>query len=126
MNPDLDALRQQQQSLLQRMQAIDRLRRGGLSRQFFPPTRRGAPRRGPYYLLQGFCRGRKFSQRVPADQAPQVQQDVEHYRCFQALADQYVTVTDQLTRALDAAPDAKKNSSPRRSPTPSSAKPTPS
>ena len=108
------------------MQAIGRLRRGGLSRQFFAPTRPGRPRRGPYYVLQGSCRGRKFSQRVPADQAPQIQQDVEHYRRFQALAEAYITVTDQLTRALDAAPDTKKNSSPRRSPTSSSAKPPPS
>ena len=108
MKPDLDALRRQQQSLLQQMQAIDGFRRGSLSRQFFPPARRGAARRGPYFVLQGFCRGRKFSERVPTDQAPRVQQDVERYRHFQALTEQYVTVTDQLTRALDAQPDAKK------------------
>jgi hypothetical protein len=97
-----------------------------LSRQFFPAAKPRAPRRGPYYVLQGFFRGQKFSERVPQDQAPQVQQDVEHYRRFQALAEEYVTVTDQLTRARDAAPDAKKNFSPRRSPTPASAKPPPS
>jgi hypothetical protein len=126
MKPDLDALRQQQQALLQQMQAIDRLRRGSLSRQFFPAARPRGARRGPYYVLQGFFRGQKFSERVPQDQAPQVQADVDHYRRFQALAEEYVTVTDQLTRAQDAPPDAKKNSSPRRSPTRSSAKPPPS
>lgn len=126
MNPDLAALRQQQQALLQQMQAIDRLRRGCLSRQFFPAAGPRAARRGPYYVLQGFLRGHKFSERVPADQAPQVQQDVDHYRRFQALAEDYVTVTDQLTRAQDAGPDAKKNFSPRRSPTRSSRKPPPS
>lgn len=126
MKPDLDALRQQQQSLLQQMQDIDRLRRGSLSRQFFPAAGPRGARRGPYYILQGFLGGKKFSERVPQDQAPQVQQDVDHYRRFQALAEDYVTVTDQLTRAQDAHPGAKKNFSPRKSLTPSSAKPRPS
>lgn len=126
MKPDLDALRQQQQSLRDQMQAIDRLRRGSLSCQFFPATGPRAARRGPYFLLQGSVGGKKFSERVPQDQAPQVQQDVDHYRRFQELTEEYVTVTDQFTRAQDAHPDSKKNFSPRRSPTPSSAKPTPS
>ena len=126
MQPNLDALRQKQRSLLQEMQTIDRLRRGSLSCQFFPAASPRAARRGPYYVLQGFFRGQKFSERIPPDQAPQVQQEVEHYRRFQALAEDYVTVTDQLTRAQDAHPDAKKNSSPRRSTTRSSEKPPPS
>ena len=126
MKSNLDALRQKQQSLLQEMQAIDRLRRGSLSCQFFPAAGLRAARRGPYYVLQGFFRGQKFSDRVPPDQAPQVQQDVDHYRRFQALAEDYVTVTDRLTRVQDAHPDAKKNFSPQRSPTRSSGKPPPS
>jgi hypothetical protein len=125
MNPDLDALRQQQQSLLTQMQAIDRLRRGSLSCQFFPAPKPRAARRGPYYLLQGYGGGQKFSERVPQDQAPQVQQDVDHYRRFQQLSEQYITVTDQLTLAQDAHPDSKKkHSRPRKSPPRSSAKPT--
>jgi len=126
MKPNLDALRQKQQSLLQQMQGIDRLRRGSLSCQFFPAAGPRAARRGPYYVLQGFLRGQKFSERVPPDQAPQVQQDVDRYRRFQALAEDYVTVTDQLTRAQDAQPDTKKNFSPQRSPTRNSGKASPS
>ncbi len=125
MNPTLDALRQKQPALLQQMQAIDRLRRGSLSRQFFKSPGRPAARRGPYYVLQGFFHGQKFSERVPPDQAAQVQQDVDNYRRFQALAGDYVTVSDQIAR-LDQRPDSKKNSSPRRSPPPSSRKPPPS
>ena len=123
MKANLEALRQKQQSLLQKLQAIDRLRRGSLSCQFFPAAGPRAARRGPYYVLQGFFRGQKFSERIPPDQDPQVQQDVDHYRRFQALAEDYVTVTDQLTRAQDAHPDAKKNFSPQRSPTRSSGRP---
>jgi hypothetical protein len=126
MNPNLDALRLKQPALLQQMQAIDRLRRGSLSRQFFKSPGRPATRRGPYYVLQGFFRGQKFSERVPPEQAAQVQQDVDNYRRFQALAEEYVTVSDQLARLQDERPDSKKNSSPRRLPPPSSRKPPPS
>lgn len=126
MKPNLDALRQQQPALLQQMQAIDRLRRGSLSRQFFKSPGPQAPRRGPYYVLQGFFHGKKFSERVPQDQAAQVQQDVDNYRRFQALAENYVTVSDQISRLEDQRDDAKKNSSRRRSPPPSSKKPPPS
>lgn len=126
MKPNLDALRQQQQELLQQLQAIDRLRRGSLSRQFFKAPGRSASRHGPYFVLQGFFRGKKFSQRVPQDQAPQVQQDVDSYRRFQTLAEDYVTVTDQITRLLDQNDDSKKNSNPLKSPAPSFRKPPPS
>lgn len=126
MKPNLDTLLKQRDSLLQQLQAIDRLRRGSLSEQFFKAPGRPATRRGPYYVLQGFLRGKKFSERVPRDQAAQVRQDVDNYRRFQALAEDYVTVSDQLTRRQDQNPDSKKNSSPRRSPPPSSRKPPPS
>lgn len=126
MTPDCDTLRQKQQALLQQLQAIDRLRRGSLSQQFFQSSGRPAARRGPYYVLQGFFRGQKFSERVPQDQAAQVQQDVDNYRRFQTLAEDYVTVSDQLTRLQDQGQGSKKNSSPRKSPPPSSRKPPPS
>ncbi len=112
MKPDLDVLRQQQQSILDQMQVIGRLRRGSLSCQFFPATKPRAARRGPYFLLQGSVDGKKFSERVPQDQAPQVQQDVDHYRRFQELTEEYVTVTDQLTRAQDTHLDSKKTAPP--------------
>ena len=124
MKPNLDALLQERQALVQQMQSIDRLRRGSLSTQFFKPHPPGStPRRGPYYLLQGFLHGKKFSQRIPQDQAAQVEEDVENYRRFQSLAEDYVTVSDQITRLQDQRPDSKKNSSPRKSPTSSSKKP---
>ncbi len=126
MKPNRESLLQQRQALLAQMQAIDRLRRGSLSQQFFKSRHRQSPRRGPYYLLQGFFRGKKFSARVPQDQAAQVEQDVANYRRFQALAEDYVTVSDQITRLQDPSDGSKKNSSRRRSPTNSSRKPPPS
>jgi len=127
MKSNLDDLLQKRQALLLRMQAIDRLRRGSLSKQFFKshPPGQAAPQ-GPYYVLQGFFHGKKFSQRIPPDQAAQVQQDVENYRAFQTLAEEFVTLSDEITRRQDQPQDSKKNSSRRKSRTNSSRKPPPS
>jgi hypothetical protein len=126
MKPNLDDLLQKRQSVLLQMQAVDRLRRGSLSKQFFKSGASGTARRGPYYVLQGFFHSQKFAQRVPPEQAAQVRQDVENYRAFQTLAEEFVTLSDQITRLYDQSPDLKKNSSRRRSPTNSSGKPPPS
>lgn len=123
MQTKLDTLRQQRELILQQMQAIDRLRRGSLSQQFFGSTGRG--RRGPYYVLQGYFHGQKFSERVPAAQAQQVEQEVANYRRFQRLAEQFVSLTDELTRRQGQEPESKKNSSRPKSAPSSSAKPRP-
>jgi hypothetical protein len=127
MKLNLDDLLQKRQSILVQMQSIDRLRRGSLSKQFFksPPSAQAA-RRGPYYVLQGFFHGKKFSQRIPPEQAAQVEQDVDNYRRFQTLAQEYVTQSDQITRLQDQPQESKKNSSRRRSPKNNSRKPPPS
>jgi hypothetical protein len=127
MKHNLDDLLQKRESLLRQMQTIDRLRRGTLSKQFFKASSPGASTpRGPYYVLQGFFHGKKFAQRVRPDQATQVQQDVDNYRRFQTLAEEFVTLSDQLTRLQDQTPDSKKNSRRRRLPTNSFRKPPPS
>jgi hypothetical protein len=126
MKPNLADLLQQRESILPQMKTIDRLRRGTLSQQFFKAPPGAAARRGPYYVLQGFFQGRKFSERVPPDQAAQVRQEVDNYRRFQTLAEEFVTLSDQITRLQDQPPDVKKNYSRRRSPTNSSRKPPPS
>lgn len=127
MKLNLDDLLRQRQSVLLQMQGIDRLRRGSLSKQFFNSRPPAPPaRQGPYFVLQGFFHGKKFSERIAPEQAAQVAQDVENYRRFQALAEEYVTVSDQITRLPEPSQDRKKNSSRRRSPRSSSGKPPPS
>jgi hypothetical protein len=127
MPASLPALRQQREDILQQIQTIDRLRRGTLSEQFFLKKRQGKTiRQGPYYVLQCYLKGCKCSERVPADQAQQVQSDVANYQRFQVLAEQFVQVTEQITRLENGQTHAKKNSSSRRSPKNSSRKPEPS
>lgn len=109
--------------ILEQMRALDHMRRGSLSRQFFrsrQPHRSVGP--GPYFILQGYLRGQKFSQRVPAEQAATVENQVANYQRFQALAEEFVTVTEQLTLAEEPALKKKPNSG-RRSARSSSEKP---
>lgn len=126
MPTSLTQLEQRREQILQQIQAIDRLRRGSLSRQFFKKTRaRCKTQQGPYYVLQGYVQGQKFSERVPAEQAPQLEPLVANYKRFEELAEEFVTVTDQITRLSQDASEAKKNSR-RRSGRNASGRPTPS
>lgn len=126
MPEQLDSLLKKRKTLLQEMQAIDHLRRGSLSKQFFKPRPGQTEQRGPYFVLQGFFRGKKFSERIPAQQAPQVQAQVDNYRRFQTLAEEYVTLSDEITQIQSPDSGSKKNSSHKNSPTNSSRKPKPS
>jgi len=126
MPEQLDSLLQKRQLLLQEMQTIDRLRRGSLSKQFFKAAPGHSGQRGPYFVLQGFFHGKKFSQRIPTEQAARVQEQVDNYRRFQVLAEEYVTLSDELTRLEGQGARSKKNSSRKKSRRNSSSKPKPS
>lgn len=109
MTVSLSQLEERREQILQQIKAIDRLRRGSLSRQFFKKRRsHSKARQGPYFVLQGYVQGQKFSERVPAQQAAQLQPLVANYQRFVELAEEFVSVTDQITRLVEAQPDAKK------------------
>ena len=105
------------------MRTIDRLRRGTLSQHYLKKQQGGQTiTHGPYFVLQGYLRGKKFSRHIPAEQATQVEADVKNYQRFQMLAERFVTLTDQITQLSGATPESKKNSRRRKSPTDSSRK----
>lgn len=115
--PDtIQALRAQRDAVLQRMQQIDHLRRGSLSRQFLKSRREGKiVESGPYFVLQCFFKGKKCSARIPAADAEQVEKHVENFRLFNALAEEFVTLSDQITQLECADDGSKKNASTRPS-----------
>ena len=124
MTNNLDQLSAERDALLAQLKAINRLRRGSLSRQVYARKQAGpAHPQGPYYVLQGFHKGKKFSQRIPAQAAERVQQQVDDFKRFQALADQGITLTDQITQLTEVLPERKKNSWSRRSTPNASGKP---
>lgn len=115
--PDsIQSLRSQRDAVLERMKDIDHLRRGSLSRQFFKSRRDGKViQAGPYFVLQCSFKGKKCSARIPTADAEQVEQHVENFRRFNGLAEEFVTLSDQITQLECAAADSKKNASPRPS-----------
>lgn len=113
MPTQIDSLRQKRERVLDDMQSINCLRRGTLSKQFFKSPGGKTGQRGPYFVLQGFFQGKKFSQRVSSQDAPKIQEQVDNYRRFQSLAEQYVTLSDEITRLESERSDSKKNFSPR-------------
>jgi len=109
MSTDLLQLQQRREQILQEMGAIDRVCRGHLSEQFFQATRgRKTIRRGPYYVLQRWFRGKNLCERVAADQLEPIRQGVEGYKRFRRLADEFVDVCEQITLQTGGLPAIKK------------------
>ena len=115
--PDsIQTLRSQRDAVLERMKHIDHLRRGSLSRQFFKTRRDGKiVQSGPYFVLQCSFKGKKCSERIASTDAERVEQQVESFRRFNGLAEEFVTLSDQITQWECAADDSKKNASNRPS-----------
>jgi hypothetical protein len=127
MNPTIVQLSAQRDALLKELNSIDRLRRGSLSQQVI--SRRQGDHtiiQGPYFNLQGFHKGKKFNSHIPADKAQEVRLHVQNFKRFQELADECITLTDQITQMAEGLDDAKKNSRPQRSKKSSSRKHRPS
>lgn len=100
------------------MKQIDHLRRGSLSRQFFKARRDGkVVASGPYFVLQCFLKGKKCSERIPASQAEEVEKQVENFRLFKTLAEEFVSLSDEITQLESSAGGSKKNASNRPSAT---------
>jgi hypothetical protein len=106
----LPQLQRRRDQILAAISSIDHLRRGSLSQQFFKPGGPHSKPQGPYYVLQGYLLGQKFSERIPAEQAPRVEEDIANYKRFQSLAEEFVTVTDLITRQTEQVSEPKKNS----------------
>jgi len=103
-----EQLHAERETILEQMRQIDRLRRGFLSEQFFEKVQAGKTvRSGPYFVLQCSHKAKKFSTRIPADQAETVRQQVGNYGRFQELAEQFIQLTEELT-LVEAQPVASK------------------
>jgi hypothetical protein len=106
MNSDFYAQRDQ---ILQQMARLDVMEEGSLKSEFRPSP--GGGQAGPYYKYQVWKDGRNVSRRVPAQEAPALEQAIANRQKFEQLAQQFAQVTVQHTRqALGL--EAQKKSTP--------------
>jgi len=108
-----EALKRRREQVLDEIRSIVRMRRGKLSTQYFTKTNRKGERvrQGPYYLLQGWLRGKHVSERIPEDEVARARDDIKGLERFKTLSAEFVELTEQLTCKADAAGSKKK---PRR------------
>jgi hypothetical protein len=92
------SIQQERDQILQQMAQIDQMIRGHLSQQTYRVQRHGRTvNQGPYYLLQRHENGRNNCQRVGTDQLQTIVAGVEAHQRFQALAQRYAALTEQMT-----------------------------
>lgn len=108
-----ESLKRRRDQVLDEIRSIVRMRRGKLSTQYFTKTNRKGERvrQGPYFLLQGWLRGKHVSERVPEEEVSRVQEDIKAFHRFKTLSTEFTELTEQLTCKTDTADSKKK---PRR------------
>jgi hypothetical protein len=88
-----------QKALLEEMGRIARMRRGTVSKQEYSGRRErkaGQGACGPYYLWQGYVRGRRFGCRVDRQEAEMMQEEIECRKRFERLCEEYIGLGEAL------------------------------
>ncbi len=89
---------QERARILEAMAHIDRMIRGHVSQQTYQKKKGDQLiTQGPYFLLQRREAGRNNCQRVGPEELEAIVAGVEGYARFQALAERYAALTEQMT-----------------------------
>lgn len=90
---------QRQQALLEDMRRIRVMRRGTLSQQRYTERqerRGGRGACGPYFVWQGYVKGKRFGVRVDASHAETMKEEIEARRRFERLCAEYIEIGEAL------------------------------
>lgn len=104
----MKSLHAQREQILRQLAQLDTMEYGSLRTELRPAP--GGGTTGPYYQHQVWEHGKNLSQRIPAAEAPALQSALANRQRAEALAEEYIAVTVQLTRRhADDDTRAKKN-----------------
>jgi len=104
----MKSLQAQREQVLRELAGLDTMEYGSLRTEHRPA--RGGGTTGPYYQHQIWEQGKNLSQRIPAAEAPALAQALANRQRAEALVEQYIALSVQLTRRrTDDLPSAKKN-----------------
>jgi len=102
-------VQQERSRILEEMARIDHLIRGHVSQQTYQKKRGDdLVTQGPYFLLQRREEGKNNCQRVGPEELETITAGVEAYARFQALAQRYALLTEQMTWSEQSAGVKKK------------------
>jgi hypothetical protein len=66
--------------------------------------------KGPYYVLTRKGNGGKTATKsIPAEDVPRIRQEVDNYKKFRALSDEFVNVCEELSLTHGVGDEVKKN-----------------
>ena len=94
------------------IEKIDTMRKGSLNSKYNKVKHKNGEiaLNGPYYVLTKKEAGNKtVTDKIPAEDIAYVQKEVENYRRFRELTEDYVDVCDQLSRLGSGHDEGKKN-----------------
>jgi len=110
--PEIYQLATRRQEIVEEIDTIKSMRKGTLNTRYNKVTNKKGEEvlNGPYYVLTKKGVGNKtISEPIPATVAPRVQEEVENYKRFKQLADEYMEVCEKLSQFSDAEDEGKKN-----------------
>jgi len=99
MDREQQDITQRQKALLEDMGRIRVMRRGTLSQQRYAQRQKrrgGRGACGPYFVWQGYVKGRRFGLRVNVAEAETMKEEIEARRRFECLCAEYVALGEAL------------------------------
>lgn len=99
----------QRTRILQQMAELQSMEYGSLKEEYRTNSSGGTA--GPYYQLQAWHEGANLSRRVPAEEAPTLKEAITNRQKFEALAEEFIEMTVEMTRKQTSAEAQKKTSS---------------
>lgn len=110
--PNLTQLSAKRSKIASEINAIKSMRKGTLSSQFQKVSHKDGSvvEKGPYYVLTKKAPGgRTISKSISAQDVPRIQKEVDNYKRFRELSDEYVDVCEKISILADGDDEAKKN-----------------
>jgi hypothetical protein len=110
--PELLRLATRRQEIIGEIGSIKSMRKGTLNSRYNKVTNKKGETilNGPYYVLtkKGLS-NKTISEPISAKDAPRIQEEVDNYKRFRRLADEYTDVCEQLSQFVCIEDEGKKN-----------------
>lgn len=111
------AMESRREQILEEMRSLRAMRPGAVSEQYLKVSKKGQAEPGvlgPYFLWQYYLEGKPVRQRLTtAQEVDRAKQEVENYKRFKMLCEEFVTLTQALGAHKEELEAQKK--SPKRS-----------